>query len=145
MHLVCLCVRYTVHGANIWTNGGVLGSYCQINTWTTTKSGDSIHSFYKYSEMYPAVSLPPGLVCVSVWLLCYSMWDKELHVLFCNDRLMSFISNTSLFHGYFLMTLKSRFLKPPITPVNLDSNVLTLWHKFWTGKPCIFLSFSFVF
>lgn len=41
---VC-CVRYiTVHGANLWTNWGALGSPCQINTWAATQSGDRKHS-----------------------------------------------------------------------------------------------------
>lgn len=103
MQLVCLCVRYTVRGANVWTNGGVLGSYRHINTWTAAESGDSKHSSFINIQKCIQLLLCLSLVCVTVWVLCYSMQDKELHVLFYNDRLMSFVSNTHLFQGGFFL------------------------------------------
>lgn len=48
MQLVCcVCEKYRLRGANMWTNRGVLGSFCQINTWTAAKSGgDNKHSSF---------------------------------------------------------------------------------------------------
>lgn len=118
MQLVCLCVRYTVRGANVWTNGGVLGSYRHINTWTAAESGDSKHSSFINIQKCIQLLLCLSLVCVTVWVLCYSMQDKELHVLFYNDRLMSFVSNTHLFQGgvVILMTSKVSYIHSDFTP-----------------------------
>lgn len=64
MQSVCLCVRYTVHGASIWTNRDVLGSFCQINTWTAAESGDSKHSsFLNIPKCIQLVFLPESRVC----------------------------------------------------------------------------------
>lgn len=66
MQLVCLCVRYTVRGANIWTDGGVLGSNRQINTWTATKSGNSKHSSFIDIPKCILLLFYQSLVCVGV-------------------------------------------------------------------------------
>lgn len=89
MQSVCLCVRYTVRGANIWTNGGVLGAYCQINTWTAAESGDSKHSSFLNIQN----RIFARLVCVTVRVLC----ETKMHVLFSGDAPSSSTSNASLF------------------------------------------------
>lgn len=43
----CVCVWDILYMVPIfWTNGGVLGSYCHINTWTAAQSSDSKHSSF---------------------------------------------------------------------------------------------------
>lgn len=172
MQLVCLCVRYTVRGANIWTDRGVLGPYRHINTWTAAESGDSKHSSFINIQKCIQLLLCLSLVCVTVWVLCYSMQDKELHVLFYNDRLMSFVSSTHLFQGVFiLMTSKVSYVQIffQLSLHKFDSHVFRLWAswlcyrrvcvcgpktqsppwcaaaKLWRGKTCMIVIFRFSF
>lgn len=115
MQSACLCVRYILYMVPI----SELTKVCwvriaNVNTWSAAAArGDSEHSsssFFlkeekkkkRYSTMYPAVIFffCPSLVRVAVRVLCrcvcVCVWEtRSLHVLFCNDKSVSFTSRVS--------------------------------------------------